>query len=191
MKTQVSTEIRKGSYLKNRRDDRIVRVDVANFPTYRVVNTASGKRTTLKWQTIQKEWAVTSQAPAERVAPKAKKPKPVAAPLTSDRQRTVLRVIKKKFSDFQKRQQHFYLGAGMTTTHAVVAVMADVDDIHLFWPSELVKNKTFGGHTYVLEKDVFRRVQDRILRTMNELEKSGHLEKVGNTDERRWKPTYA
>jgi hypothetical protein len=34
-------------------------------------------------------------------------------PLTTDRQRELLRVIKEEFSQFHHRQAHFYLGGGI------------------------------------------------------------------------------
>jgi hypothetical protein len=43
----------------------------------------------------------------------------------------------------------------------------------------------------VLEDRVFYRIQQAMREVLNQLHAKGHLEKIGNTDERRWKPTYA
>lgn len=190
-----TTTLSVGTVLEStdRRDNgRRVRIKRVLGSYYELENVETGRRTRVRIANVGKKYrqVTASVATTRTSAPTSSSKK--ASPLRSDRQRTALRVIKAKFSDFNKRQQHFYLGGGMSTTHVVTSIIADINDLHLFWPKELIRNKgLFGGHTYVLESDVMRRVQSSINRTLNELADLGHLEKVGNSDERRWKPTYA
>ena len=117
--------------------------------------------------------------------------KRTAQALTTTRQEALLRVVKQMFSDFHQRQAHYYLGNGASTSHIIVHVIQDFETLRIFWPEELVSSKVFGGTTYGLESDTLYRVQQRVRDVLKQLEAKGHLEKIGNTDERRWKPTYA
>jgi hypothetical protein len=118
-------------------------------------------------------------------------PTTVAKALRTDRQQELLRVIKEEFSQFHHRQAHFYLGGGMSTSHILVKALADPKTIKIFWPKELVHERYGAGTTYVLEDKVFYRIQQAMREVLGQLHEKGHLEKLGNTDERRWKPTYA
>ena len=169
---------------------------------YRVRNVKTGKLTELSRGTIRKNWAkvrpikqVTppnqSSLAKPAVAAPATRPATQAKRLTTDRERELLRIIKKCFSNYNQRGQHYYLGGGMSTSHIVLKVLEDVDQIHAFWPPEHTKRNVWSGVSYVLADDVFKKVQNRIRETLNALATKGHLEKIGNTDERRWKPTYA
>ena len=117
-------------------------------------------------------------------------PTKTAKPLRTERQEELLRVIKEEFSQFHHRQAHFYLGGGMSTSHVLVKGLADPKTIKIFWPKELVRYEGLRT-TYVLEDKVFYRIQQAMREVLIQLEEKGHLEKLGNTDERRWKPTYA
>jgi hypothetical protein len=110
----------------------------------------------------------------------------------SDRERVLMEVTLAKFADFAKREQHEYLLNGMSTSHVVVSVMKRFND-HLtkFWPAELIRHRIGYALTYQLEDDVFERVQTNIRNSLDKLAKAGYLEKVGNEDERRWKPVKA
>lgn len=150
-------------------------------------NLETGRKSRALRATVQKNYrpAATTQRATPTASTKT------AKTIRHPRQQALLRIIKRKFSDFQKRQQHYYLGGGMSTTHVVTAVISDIEDLKLFWPKELIKTSFLGGQSYVLADDAMRRVQSTINRTLNDLADAGHLEKVGNNDERRWKPTYA
>lgn len=154
-----------------------------------VKNTKTGRMSTMSQDNARKKYRVEGDnigGPApSRTSSKT------LPPLTTEREKAIMRIVKKKFSDFHQRGQSYYLGAGMSTTHVVTALMADINDIGLFWPSELVNRRFGGGTTYTLERDVFKRVQSRVSETLKQLETKGYLEKCGNSDERRWKPTYA
>lgn len=120
----------------------------------------------------------------------ATKEKPTAETLTfkNDKQRELMRVILKDFLEYTKRDAHYYLGNGMSTSHIVVhALLQDFTTLAVFWPPELVHPR-IGGVTYELADDVMRRAQNDVRKTLDELTKLGYIEKIGNTDERRWRP---
>jgi hypothetical protein len=156
---------------------------------YRLENVETGRISTVSTSTLQTKYRhIRASTPDRRGLPERRTTRP--QPVLNERQEVLLNIVKQAFSDFHKRGQHFYLGGGISTSHAVVKVIADIDALQIFWPAELVKKSVFGGHSYQLAPDVMRRVQDRIRDTLKQLHDRGLLEKVGNTDERRWKPVY-
>lgn len=165
---------------------------------YTVSNVLTSRRTVVNGETLAKNYERAAQSSSRRRVMRGgvrsdgtvPQPRKAALPALNDRQREVLRIVKGKFSDFNRRQQHFYLGGGMSTTHVVQAVMADQSKIYLFWPRELIERRSNGGITYRLADKCFERAQNAIRDALKELERKGYLEKLGNTDERRWKPTY-
>lgn len=158
--------------------------------------TGSGRRSTISIYNLADYDVVhyvNTPASARSSRPAAKPAATAAAiPLArlSDRERELLRIIKKKFGQFNQRQQHTYLLNGMSTTHVGWSMFADADAVRLFWPKELVRTR-LGGTTYVMEGDFGKRIQATVTETLKKLNEKGHLEKLGNKDERRWKPTYA
>jgi hypothetical protein len=199
---EVKTMVQVGTHLKPkaRWDKREVIVEVVpadgRYGRYTVKNTATGRITKLKRETIAEKWNVVRSGGGVKTgrfsakAPEPKKSTHVPPPST-ERERELLRIIKAKFSDFNRRQQHFYIGGGMSTSHIVLKVLEDIKQIEAFWPAEHVRKSWAGGVSYVLADDVFKKVQNAIRDTLNSLYKKSHLEKIGNSDERRWKPTYA
>ena len=110
----------------------------------------------------------------------------------SGSQREIMRVILNAFKDFEDRKQHHYILNGMSTSHITVhAVLKDLAAIHIFWPKNQIVDHPGGGHTYQLSDDVGSKVQSTIRSDLDKLANKGLLDKVGNEDERRWKPVKA
>lgn len=190
----VKKNLKVGARLRGRtpRDSRRVVKVVEQLPAsgrFLVENVTTGRQTELSAGTIAKNWRVVEEPIQPETVGKRKRR--TANPHLTTRESELLRIIKAKFSDFNQRQQHFYIGGGMSTSHIVLKVLEDVEQIHAFWPKEHIRRGTLGTISYVLAADVFKKVQDRIRDTLKSLEEKGHLEKIGNTDERRWRPTYA
>lgn len=161
---------------------------------FTVRNVKTGRKTILKERTVREKYRLAQRGDQHpEPAKKSTGPKPTTtqrAPLKPSEQ-TLLDILEAKFTQYRTRGQHYYLGGGMSTSHIVVSVMANIDNIHVFWPQELIQRHgplRGGGVTYRLETDVFKRVQDKIRRTLDELVQKGYVEKIGNTDERRWRP---
>jgi hypothetical protein len=71
-----------------------------------------------------------------------------------------------------------------------------IDDIALmrdFWPTEMVDDSRRGGYgtIYMMDEKTMTKVQTNIRTTLDKLATLGYLEKIGNDDERRWKPIKA
>jgi hypothetical protein len=166
---------------------------------FTVENIATGKRTDVGTGTLRRSYRLLPfESPIRTAAKQAsrrnssRRAAKSAPRLNTERQRELHRILKDKFAEYGRRGQHFYLGGGMSTTHVVVAVMQDIDALQIFWPPELTTSHgLFGGNTYALKdkngKSALIRVQSRIRESLNELADLGALEKVGNSDERRWK----
>ena len=134
---------------------------------------------------------VVPDRPAKKAssAKKATKPPVLNRKPLTERESALLRIIKSKFSDFHRRQQHFYLLQGMSTTHVGWSMFADAQSVKLFWPKDLIQEKPYGrGTTYIMQGEFGRRIQATVTDTLKTLHQKGYLEKLGNSDERRWKP---
>ena len=114
--------------------------------------------------------------------------------LNNPREQRLMELILNCFAKYRKREQHTYLGAGMSTSHIVCHVIED-DNVQggtdallsVFWPEDLIARR-MGGVTYLLEPGVMTKLQSNVRTTLNKLHERGYLEKIGNTDERRWRP---
>lgn len=110
-------------------------------------------------------------------------------PLTTDRQRELLRIVEKKFGEFAQRNQQYYPLLGMSTHHIVNAVIADIQALRIFWPKDRIRDHgPLGGVSYMLEDDVMEKAQDAVRATLVQLAEKNYLERVGNENERRWRP---
>lgn len=156
---------------------------------YTVRNVVTGRRTDVNGETLAKNYERAARRDRTGPAPR-RQPARKSTPPLNEREAYLIKLIKQKFSEFHQRGQHLYIGAGMSTTHVAWSMFKDADSVQLFWPKALIQERFGGGRTYVMQGDFGKRVDEAIRNTLAGLEKKGLLEKVGNTDERRWKPTY-
>lgn len=108
-------------------------------------------------------------------------------PLTTERQRELLRVIEQCFDDFYKRNQSYYTLDGMTTAHITLHAIADFKTLQAFWPSRLV-DRMYGSVIYRLEDTTMSSVQSAVRDCLSQLLDKGYIERLGNEHERRWRP---
>lgn len=108
-------------------------------------------------------------------------------PLTTERQRELMRVITECFDKYYERQQHYYMLDGMSTAHVTVHAIGDFVTLQAFWPKELIRDD-FRGRVYMLEDETMTKVQSAVRTTLEQLEEKGHIERMGNEHERRWRP---
>jgi hypothetical protein len=108
-------------------------------------------------------------------------------PLTTERQRELMRVINECFDEFAKRNQTYYALDGMTTAHITLHAIQDFTTLKAFWPKELVDNQ-YGRTTYLLNDDTMSKVQSSVRDSLNQLFDKAHIERIGNEHERRWRP---
>lgn len=106
----------------------------------------------------------------------------------NERQRLIMQVLLSKFADFRKREQHFYLLEGMSTSHLTLKAIENRNTLHAFWPTEHQRYSFQHGNIYMLEEDTIVNVQKEISKEINKLVKKGYIEKLGNENERRWRP---
>lgn len=108
-------------------------------------------------------------------------------PLTTERQRELVRVIDECFDNFYQRGQSYYTLDGMTTAHVTLHAIADFTTLRAFWPKRLVEN-SFRGTVYHLEDDTMSHVQSAVRDSLSQLWDKGYVERMGNEHERRWRP---
>lgn len=104
------------------------------------------------------------------------------------RQRELMRIILEAFAEYRRREQHFYKLQGMSTSHIVVHAIQDFATLRAFWPKDLVSTSGTGGQLYALEEDTLYKVQNAVRDSVKQLMERGYMEKLGNEDERRWRP---
>ena len=113
----------------------------------------------------------------------------VKKPLTTERQKELMRVINECFGEFAKRQQHYYGLDGMSTHHVTLHAIQDFTTLRAFWPSDLVERNTRTGQTvYLLEEKTMSKVQSAVRDALVQLQEKGWVERLGNEHERRWRP---
>lgn len=104
------------------------------------------------------------------------------------RQEELMRVVLHCFADFVKREQPYYGLEGMSTSHITVHAIQDFKTLRAFWPVELVEESRYSGTIYHLDDDTMRKVQTNVRTDLDKLQKAGYIEKIGNENERRWRP---
>lgn len=104
------------------------------------------------------------------------------------RQRELMRVLLKKFKDFDSRKQHFYLSNGMSTSHLTLKVIEDLPALHAFWPTKDQKYDPAHGNLYRMGDKTMHSVQSSVLRDIKKLVDQGFIQEFGNEDERRYRP---
>lgn len=108
---------------------------------------------------------------------------------STDRQRELMRVILAEFAEFEKRGQPYYGLEGMSTAHVTVeALLGDFKTLQAFWPKALVHHEADGSMGYEMREDTLRKAWNALRSTLEQLEEKGYLEKIGNENERRWRP---
>jgi uncharacterized heparinase superfamily protein len=108
-------------------------------------------------------------------------------PLTTDRQKELLRVLNDSFTAFAKRGQQYYALDGMSTHHIVVHAIQDFTTLREFWPTELVE-KGYGARVvYGMQDDTLSKVQSAVRESLKQLAEKGWVEQAGNEHERRWR----
>lgn len=110
-------------------------------------------------------------------------------PLTTERQRELMRVIIECFDKFKKREQHHYVLDGMSTAHVTVHAIQDFTTLKAFWPNNLVVHSLLHGTVYQLEEGTMAKVQSAVRDVLVQLWDKGWIERLGNEHERRWRPT--
>jgi hypothetical protein len=108
-------------------------------------------------------------------------------PLTTDRQKELLRVIESSFTEFAKRGQTYYTLDGMSTAQVTLHAIQDFETLQAFWPTELVRWDTRNGKVYQLNDDTMSKVQSSVRDSLKQLSEKGWIEQAGNIDERRWR----
>lgn len=107
----------------------------------------------------------------------------------TERQKELMRVVLHCFADFLKREQPYYGLEGMSTSHVTVHAVQDFKTLRAFWPPELVEETGFRhGTIYHMDGDTLRKVQSGVRADLDKLQKAGYIEKIGNENERRWRP---
>lgn len=110
-------------------------------------------------------------------------------PLTTERQRELMRVIIECFDKFKQREQHYYVLDGMSTAHVTVHAIQDFTTLKAFWPTNLVVRSLLHGTVYQLEEGTMAKVQSAVRDVLVQLCDKGWIERLGNEHERRWRPT--
>lgn len=106
---------------------------------------------------------------------------------SNEKQREVMRLVLLHFEEFRKRGAHQFLLNGMSTTHVMKDAVESTVCLQAFWPKHLVTQR-YGTTIYQIEDGVFSKVNSGVRDVLDQLAKKGYLEKVGNEDERRWRP---
>ena len=108
---------------------------------------------------------------------------------THPRQEHLMRVLRKKTAEYQKRGQTHYTLNGMSTSHLVLKCLEDADTMYSFWPtSDQQWNNEIQQTLYRIGDGTMTKVQSKIRDEIKKLVAQGYIEEMGNENERRYRP---